>query len=485
MKKALAVHANQTRPIVKMETMLVNDLANGKSPLTRAESDTLLYVLAFAKMRMLNVDGRDIAVQEGIPFFRERIVDTFRSIILENHGTIDYDELRRVLPYVIDEIGKLEERVLRAHSNDFSRDHLHNELTQKDLVVVSGGGGGAGYVYLGAFAALEQANLVPAYLIGTSIGSIMSIIRGFSKRYSTEFALDIIRTLRWRDVFRLAAMESRYGLPATLRLYLRNALGKHFMIGNDPLRMDHLPIPTEIVVAGIKKGGLPHDIGYYEGMLDFSGVPAPLQVLTFRKRIGRVYESLKEFLTNPNVLQEIVIGREGLTSTFDAVDAAGFSSAIPGVIHYDVLRNDPRMHAILQDLMNRNNLLRLVDGGIVANVPARAAWMAVEEGKIKRRNAFILALDCFAPSLNANVLFAPIQHLVQQNVRRDRPYAHHLKAFHDVLSPLNLVPRYDKVVQAVVKGKRAMERDMPFVQRMMEPIKPPQYYREQGFQHSA
>lgn len=481
MKKSLAAYANQTRPIIKMETMLVNDLATGKSPLTKAESDLLLYVLAFAKLRVLNVGGSDVVINEGVPYFRERLVDAFKSIILENHGTIDYAELRRLFPFLIEEIEKLEQRVLAAHVNDFNQAHLHAELTQKDLVVVSGGGGGAGYVYLGAFAALEQAGITPQYLIGTSMGSIMSAIRGFSERFSTEFALDIIRGLRWRDVFKLMTVESRYGLPATMRLYLHSALQKHFMVGNEPMRLNHMVIPTEVVVAGIMKGGLPHDISYYEEMLDFSNIPAPLQVLSFRKRIGRLYDSLREFLNNPQMLKEIVIGREEITQHFDAIDAVGFSSAIPGVIHYDVFRDDQRMHGILQELFVRHNLLRLVDGGIVANVPARAAWTGVQEGKIKRRNAFILALDCFAPSLNANVLFAPIQHLLLQNVKRDRPYAHYTKAFHEVLSPINLVPRYDKVVQVVVKGKRSMERDMPFIKKMLEPIKPPSHYRQQGF----
>jgi hypothetical protein len=480
MKHSLAVYANQTRPIDKMETYIVNDLAYGKSPLTKPEADLLLYALAFAKLRLLHVDGRDVEVKENIPQFRERLVDALRPVILENHGGVDYDELRKVGPYLYDELEKLENRVVRAHVNDFSRKHVHDELTQKDLVVVLGGGGGSGYVYLGAFAALEAAGVTPDYMIGTSMGSIMGLIRGFSKRFSTEFALDIIRSLRWRDVFKLLTVESRYGLPATLRLYLHDALQKYFMVGADPMRMDHLAIPTEVVVAGIKKGGLKHDLSYYEGMLDFSGVPAPLQVLTFRKRIGRIYDSLKEFLGNPSMMHELVIGRDGLTQTFDALDAAGFSSAIPGVIHYDVFREDQRMHTILQEIMSRYNLLRLVDGGVVANVPSRTAWHGVQEGKIRRRNAFILALDCFAPSLNANVLFAPIQQLVQQNVKADRPYAHFTKAFHDVLSPINLVPRYEKVVQATVRGKRTMEKDMPFVQKMLEPIRPPAYYKEQG-----
>ncbi len=480
MKKSLAAYSNQVRPIIKMETLLVNDLAAGKSPLTRPESDLLLYAFAFAKLRVLYANGRDVLIEEGIPFFRERLVDALKSIILENHGSIDYVELKRLVPILAEEIVRLQDRILRIHANDFSREQLEAELTQKDLVLVLGGGGGAGYVYLGAFAALEQGNVVPNYMVGTSMGAIMGVIRGFTPRYSTEFALDIIKHLKWRDVFRLMSMENRYGLPATLRLYLHSALQKFFMVDNRPMQMDHLAIPTEVIVAGIKKGGLPHDISYYEGLLDFSGVPGPMQVLKFRKRIGRLYDSLKEFLNNPNVLHELAIGSDPLTASFDAIDAIGFSSAIPGVIHYDVIRDDPRMHGVLGELMATHNLLRLVDGGIVANVPARTAWLGVQEGKIKRRNSFILALDCFAPSLNSNVLFAPIQHLLLQNVKRDRPYAHFTKAFHDVLSPLNLVPSYEKVVQAVVKGKRSMERDMPFVQKMLEPIRSPGYYRAEG-----
>lgn len=480
MKKSLAVYADQVRPIIKMETLLVNDLASGKSPLTKPESDLVLFALAFSKLRLLHANGRDVVIEEGVPVFRERLVDAFKSIILENHGAIDYVEIKRLVPLLAVELSRLEERLLNVHVNDFSREQLMSELTQKDLVLVLGGGGGAGYIYLGAFAALEQAGVTPQYMVGTSMGSIMGVIRGFSRTYSTEFALDIIKSLRWRDVFRLMTVGSRYGLPATLRLYLHNALQKYFMFNNEPMQLDNLNIPTEVIVAGIKKGGLPHDISYYEELLDFSGVPTPLQMFSFRKRIGRLYDSLKEFLNNPSMLEEIVIGRDALTQSFDAIDAVGFSSAIPGVIHYDVLRDDPRMHGILGEVMARHNLLRLVDGGIVANVPARTAWVGVQDGKIKRRNAFILALDCFAPSLNSNVMFAPIQHLLLQNVKRDRPYAHFTKAFHDVLSPLNLVPRYDKVVQAVVKGKRAMERDMPFVQKMMEPIKPPADYRREG-----
>ncbi len=463
-----------------METVLANDLATGKSPLNRFEADTVRYALALAQLRVIHVDGHDVVVADELRYFRERVVDAFRPILLDNHGAIDHHEIQRLVPALHEEVLRIEDRLLRVHVNDFSREHLEAELTQKELVLVLGGGGGSGYVYLGALAALEEAAITPSYMLGASMGAIMGGIRAMHTRFDIDWALNIIKGLRWRDVFRLMTMESRYGLPATLRLHLHKALSHHFLVDGEPIRLDQLSIPTEIIVAGIKKGGLPHDLSYYEGMLDLGGVRGPMQMLAFRRRIGRMYETLKELLTNPSILHELVVGRDPLTHTFDVIDAVGFSSAIPGVIHYDVIRDDHRMHSILQAVMAKNGLARLIDGGVVSNVPARAAWMGVQEGKIKRRNAFILALDSFAPSFNANVMFAPVQHLVQQNVKRDRPYAHYVKAFHEVLSPLSLVPKYERVVMAVAKGKRAMERDMDFIRRMLEPIATPMSYRRDG-----
>jgi predicted acylesterase/phospholipase RssA len=480
MNKALAAYANEAPPLMRMETVMVNDLASGRCPLTKPETDTLLYALALAQLRVLHARGRDVVIAEGVAEFRVRLVDALRPLILEHHGDIDYVELRALVPALHDEIVRIEDRILTKHANEFSREDLEGELTQKELVLVLGGGGGSGYVYMGAFVAFEEMGITPSYMVGSSMGSIMAVIRGLSRTFTVDFGLDLIRSLRWRDVFRFMSMESRYGLPATMRLHLYDAMGPHFQREGAALRLDQLAIPTEIIVAGIKKGGLPHDISYYEQMLDLSGKSGPMQILAFRRRIGRIYDTLREFLNTPSILHEIVVGRDELTQSFDAIDAMGFSSAIPGVIHYDVAREDMRMHSMIQSVLNRWNLLRLIDGGVVANVPARSAWIGVQEGKIKRRNTFILALDSFAPSFNSNLLFAPIQHLVQQNVKRDRPYAHFVKAFPDVLSPLNLVPRYEKVIQATVKGKRAMERDMPFVKKMLEPISSPRHYREQG-----
>ena len=45
-------------------------------------------------------------------------------------------------------------------------------------------------------------------------------------------------------------------------------------------------------------------------------------------------------------LKKIYLGADKLTKAFDVLDAIGFSAAIPGIFHYDILRNDPRMIAL-------------------------------------------------------------------------------------------------------------------------------------------
>ena len=75
-----------------------------------------------------------------------------------------------------------------------------------------------------------------------------------------------------------------------------------------------------------------------------------------------------------------------LVGDVDALDAAGFSSALPGVIHYDVFRDDPRMHSLLTQYMGDHGIARFIDGGLVDNLPARAAWRAVHKGEIGTRS---------------------------------------------------------------------------------------------------
>src|SRR5204862_6028676 len=132
-------------------------------------------------------------------------------------------------------------------------------------------------------------------------------------------------------------------------------------------------------------------------------------------------------------------GADDVTSEFDAVDAVGFSSALPGVIHYDVLRDDPRMRGLLDQLVEEREVLRFVDGGLVDNLPAKAAWRAVHKGRIGTRNAFILALNGFSMKLSTP-LWLMLERVAEVNVSRNRPWAHLVHDFPRTLGPLVIVP---------------------------------------------
>ncbi|HYG66068.1 MAG TPA: patatin-like phospholipase family protein, partial [Anaeromyxobacteraceae bacterium] len=165
----------------------------------------------------------------------------------------------------------------------------------------------------------------------------------------------------------------------------------------------------------------------------------------------------------------IYLGAEPETRGFDAIDAVGFSSALPGAIHYDVLREDPRMHAMLRGLLERHDVIRLVDGGLVDNLPARAAWGEVMSGRIGTRNAFVLALEGFGPKLTQPLWFG-LEQLAAQNVLRNRPFIHHLQSFQRVLSPIELVPSPDALAVAIQDAKAELAPELPAISRLCRPF---------------
>jgi hypothetical protein len=167
-----------------------------------------------------------------------------------------------------------------------------------------------------------------------------------------------------------------------------------------------------------------------------------------------------------------VLGRVAGTEAFDVLDAAGFSASIPGVIHYDVLRDDARMRRILDDLYAGYGITRLGEGGMVSNVPARIAWESVVGGDLGGlRNVFVIALDCFAPSATTRPAWLLFQKLVARaNVERDIKFADLYVPFPRTPSPLNLVPALPEALDAIRMGREALEPELPFIREMMRPI---------------
>ncbi len=256
-------------------------------------------------------------------------------------------------------------------------------------------------------------------------------------------------------------------MPAALRLYLRSSLGRFFGIdhqGGEGVRLSQLPVKTIIAVSGIRAGKLPHPLEFYERLVSAS----PMKLLN-PMVLPRWIAATAEFVARPDVLVKVHLGADDLTREFDAVDAAGFSSALPGVIHYDVLRDDARMHELLQATMKAHGVARFIDGGLVDNVPARAAWRAVHKGQVGTRNAFILALNGFSTKWT-QPLWVPLQRIAELNVARNRPWAHLVHDFRHTLSPLDIVPTVEGMLEAVSIGRKTMVPDLAFLRAMLAPL---------------
>jgi predicted acylesterase/phospholipase RssA len=426
--------------------------------------DALRYAISLAKLgEVQNRDGQVVDVSELTGYHSKFVKEALESRL--NRFESPW-ELVRDVPDLLERTRRARKSILTHCALD--RDSLEHEICTRSLLVVSGGGGGAGYVYPGSYEELERNGLLPDLMVGTSIGALMSLFRARRRRHDTAPLVAASKRLAWSKVFRVLEAENRYGLPASLRLYLHNALGNLFQNDDgEPLKICETEIPMFSVVTGITVDALKHDLDYYEHLIETEMKTGGIR--SGIKAVFKVVGMLREFLSRRDALREIVIGKTPGTENFDALDAAGFSAAIPGVIHYDVLREAPEMARILDELYAEYGITRLGEGGMVANVPARIAWDAAMSGHLGRRNCFVLALDCFAPKTSK--VWYPIQQAVRNgNVEANRPYMDAYITYSRLLSPMNLVPPIRDALQAISWGREAIRPEIPYIRTMMEPI---------------
>ena len=125
---------------------------------------------------------------------------------------------------------------------------------------------------------------------------------------------------------------------------------------------------------------------------------------------------------------------------------------------------------MLDRLFTRNGISRIGEGGLMSNVPARVAWEAVQAGKLGRRNALVVALDCFAPNFRQPGWLA-LQSLIRwANSEADRQYADLYVRFPRTLSPVNLVPAMPEALKAFKWGRVAMEAHTPVLKTALDPL---------------
>ena len=453
------------------EQLLLAQLQGSKGIPARALDD-LRYVINFAKLTTLRAEstGEDIEVMGRIGPHAWKVAEKFEARI--GRKSVDLRALVQALPELVEDT-----RERRAHLSEdapLERGDFDREIGHRKMVLALGGGGGCGYGYGGLFTLLDRNHLNPSLICGTSIGALIGLYRARRLRHDAAAMLEASKTLAWNKVFAIGNEPSRYGLPATLRLHLRRAIGQFFTNEDGhTMTLAELPVPMHIVVTGLKVGALKHELDYYEHFLDGDGLKAGVV-----NRMNRVFKLknlagvMKEFISQPDSLQEVVFGRDPLTMASDCVDAAGFSAAIPGLIHYDIHRDDKRMHALLAELYAEYGITRMIEGGIVNNVPAKVGFASAMEGRLQgHRNVHVLAVDCFAPRVTKPLLL-PIQQVVRGNVARNQHYADLWLSLSKTLSPLNLVPSAKQISSAGRWAMSDLGAHIPYLEALFHPIEP-------------
>ncbi|MFO0597701.1 MAG: patatin-like phospholipase family protein [Myxococcaceae bacterium] len=455
------------RPIEEMELALVRASIEHPSLVDAHEEAVLRTALSLARLYRVHHEGKDVGVGTATEAFRDELVRRLKPVLLPERGTVQRAQLLPHLRELKDHTLNTRDHLVKRFADRLPFEAIDKELRHKALVLVMGGGGGTAYVYLGVMALLDEYGLQPKLLVGTSMGAILALFRSRMPRFEQEEVVGIVRSLSWRKLFRTLSTTNRYGVPAALRLYLRSGIGRYFGVdsrGTHGPKLNELPIRTIISVSGIRKGKLPHPLEFYEKLIALS----PRWLLN-PLILPKWFSAIAELTARPDILTRVHFGADPGTEDMDALDAAGFSSALPGIIHYDIFRDDPRMHALMTQYMGDHGIARLIDGGLVDNVPARAAWRAVHKGEIGTRNAFIFALNGFAMKLSTP-LWLGLERLAEVNVSKNRPWAHLVHDFKKTLGPLVIVPTVEQLLSAVQIGRKALAWDMQLVSRMLAPL---------------
>jgi predicted acylesterase/phospholipase RssA len=466
--EALDAARARVAPLEEAELALVRSVVSRPAWLAEPLEHGLRYALNLARLGLVRApDGADVDLSGFLAPYREELAPLAQAI-LGREGGPDTSAVGRLAAPLAAQARAWRTRLLDRFGDRLPAAALDRECCEKALALVCGGGGGVAWTYLGAFDVLEQFGLTPRLIGGTSMGSALALLRARSLRWDGAEVRSLVQGLSFRQVFRFLHSGSRYGLPAAMQLHLRAAVGTHLLDarGQSPT-LAELPIPLVVACTGVRTGALPHEPEYYEHLLDVDEAEPRPHLLA--RLAGEVFEAIGEFMVLRDRFARVYLGIDEGTSAFDAVDAVGFSSSLPGVIHYDVLRDDQRMRALLDALFERRDLLRLVDGGLVDNLPARPVWAMGHGGLAGTRNVFVLGLEGFAPKLTQPLWYG-LEQLAAQNVGRSRPFVHHLRSFQRVLSPSDVIPDERALERAVQGGRTELLPDLPFVARMVRPF---------------
>jgi predicted acylesterase/phospholipase RssA len=464
----------------KMENKLVRHHLAHPDVLSGEELRRLRYILNFARLADFEPGvagpggsrGRgDVSVGAELAPWRARVADSlYRPLREERDPATALAAARDVLAELTDDQDEKRRLLIEGHGNDFSPAELDAEVGYKKLVTVLGGGGGAGFVYIGGMQRLLEAGQVPDYMIGASFGSIMGGVVARTLPVPIDEYVAWAKTVTYGAILGPERLRRRHGLAGLFSLRFDQFARALFSRDDgEQMRLSDLAIPFDAVLAGVRRqpyAALPSRFRRPE-LAALQMRSLPFRPIGIGPQVARRLWQVSAFI-DVRVVKPIVVGDDDLTRDFNVVDAASFSSAIPGVLHHET--SDPRMVPILDALCDDKEVSALVDGGAASNVPVELAWKRVRDGRLGTRNACYLAFDCFHPQWDPRHLWlVPIAQAVQLQMVRNAPYADHLVRFAPTLSPANLAPSAASIDRACAWGRKSVDKAIPVTTALLQP----------------
>jgi hypothetical protein len=461
------IFLDEFRPFRRGEIALARRLADEPDFLPPRELALLRHALRLAQLSALG--GEPDELVDRIGGLRLRLLQLLAPVLPTEPARIDAGPLAARLPKVVLLVADARRRIFEAGLT--SEVALDAELATKRLVLVLGGAAGSGYVFLGALEELERLGLRPSYLAGCSVGSILAVIRARTEGFALPGLLDDIRRMRERGAFR-APTRPRFGLPAALRLDLRTALGELFHAGGRQQTLAELAIPADVLATGLGPGALSEPSESYARMIDLEIHSAGALEKLPPAALARLVGPLVSLAMSRQVLVPIFLGADPETRRLAALDAAGFSAAIPGVLSYDIPPEDTESARVLAALFERHALSGLVDGALSTLIPARYAWEAVEAGRIGTRHTAILALDALARPRGSNALLLPLLRVASATADRDRAFWDLHVNFQRAPNFLDVFPSDARLATAAANGKREFAETARVLPPLLAPVPP-------------
>lgn len=473
--------ADPALALQKMENRLVRLHLGMPDVLSDDQLRRLRYLLNFARLSDFEpgaagpggTRGRgDVAVGPELTNWRARVGNTLHGPLREERDALTaLRDARHILDALSDEQDEQRRMLAERHADRFSMDELDAEVGHKKLVTVLGGGGGAGFVYIGGMQRLLEAGQVPDYMIGSSIGSVIGAVMARSLPVPIEEYVAWAKTVSYRAILGPEELRRRHGLTGMFSLRFDEFAHALFTREDgEQMRMSDLGIPYEAVIAGVRRqpfAALPAKFRHQElAVLRLRTLPF-LPIGMGPEVAARMWQAAA--FIDSRVVKAIVVGGDELTRDFNVVDAASFSSAIPGVLHHET--RDPRMVPILDEILATHDVGAIVDGGTASNVPVELAWKRIRDGRLGTRNACYLAFDCSHPQWDPRHLWlAPIAQAIQLQMVRNLPYSDHVVRFAPTLSPVNLAPSTGSIDRACGWGYKRVDKAIPVTSALLQPV---------------